>query len=107
MKANTTGNRIIFGALACIAGIPIAKGDFLREGRNAFMNYDFDLASEYYDKYARSLKKTPNAPGEELLDKYMRQLEIAENSLENVQQIEIIDRIDVPEEDFFKYIKLR
>ncbi|MDE7350159.1 MAG: hypothetical protein K2N25_03760, partial [Muribaculaceae bacterium] len=35
-----------------------------------------------------------------------RQLEIAENSLENVQKIEIIDRIDVPSSEFFKYIKL-
>lgn len=106
MKANTTGYRIIIGAMACLAGIPMAYGDLLREGRNAFMNYDFDLASEYYEKYARSLKKTPNAPGEELLEKYIRQLEIAENSLENVQKIEIIDRIDVPKDDFFKYIKL-
>lgn len=100
------GYRFFIGALVCICGIPAMKGDYLSEGRNAFMNYDFELASENYEKYAKILKKTPNAPGEKLLEKYMRQLEIAESSLENVQKIEIIDRIDVPAEDFFKYIKL-
>ncbi len=82
------------------------SGDVLREGRMAFMNYDFELAGEKYAKFAQSLKKTPNISDEELLDKYMRQLEIAENSLDNVQKVEIIDRIDVPAADFFKYIKL-
>lgn len=98
--------RFVFSTFACLVGFSVAKGDFLREGRNFFMNYDFDSAMECYEKYAKLLKKTPNAPGEEMLEKYMRQLEIAENSLENVQKIEIIDRIDVPEEEFFKQIKL-
>ncbi len=98
--------RLFLGYIAIAAGIPVAKGDFLRAGRDAFMNYNFELASENYEKYAKSLQKTPNEPGEELLEKYLRQLEIAENSLENVQKIEIIDRIDVPTKDFFKYIKL-
>lgn len=82
------------------------NADVLREGRDAFMNYDFDLAREKYAKYAQILKKTPDAFEEELLENYNRQLEIAENSLDNVQKIEIIDRIDVPAADFFKYIKL-
>ena len=101
-----TGYRFFIGALAFLAGIPVAKGDFLRDGRDAFMDYDFELASEFYGKYAKSLKKTPDDHGEEVLEKYIRQLEIAENSLENVQKIEIIDRLDVPVSDFFKYMKL-
>lgn len=107
--ANTLLNtkyRIITGIMACLAGIPLVKGDYLRDGREAFMRYDFELASENFEKYAKSLKKTPNSHGEELLEKYLLQLEIAENSLDNVQQIEIIDRIDVPSADFFKYVKL-
>ena len=106
MKPVKTGYRTIICALACTAGIFESKADFLREGRDAFMKYDFELASECYDKYAKSLKKNPDAHGEELLEQYIHQLEIAENSLENVQQIEIIDRMDVPSADFFKYIKL-
>lgn len=99
-------NRFLLSSLVFLTGISFAKGDSLRDGREAFMNYDFDLASEYYEKYAKSLKKTPSEEGEKLLDKYLRQLEIAENSLENVQKIEIIDRIDVPLADFYKAIKL-
>lgn len=98
--------KISFIACFFISGTFIMNADVLREGRDAFMNYDFDLAREKYDKYAQILKKTPNAFEEELLEKYYRQLEIAENSLDNVQKIEIIDRIDVPAADFFKYIKL-
>lgn len=105
-KAFDIGYRFFLGVLSFAAGIPVAKGDFLRDGRQAFMNYDFETASENYEKYAKSLRKTPDAHGEAILEKYMRQLEIAESSLDNVQRIEIIDRLDVPAADFFKYIKL-
>ncbi|MDE6649361.1 MAG: hypothetical protein K2K45_05480 [Muribaculaceae bacterium] len=98
--------RLMLCSVALLAFSPVAKGDLLSEGREAFMKYDFGLASELYGKYEKSLKKTPNAAGEDLLDKYMHQLEIAENSLDNVQKIEIIDRIDVPASGFFNYIKL-
>lgn len=98
--------KLLMGALAVLAGSSAAKADLLSDGRKAFMNYDFDLASELYDKYEKSLKKSPSQAGEELLEKYRRQLEIAENSLDNVQKIEVIDRVDVPAADFFKYIKL-
>ncbi len=90
----------------CLSSITVAKADLLRQGREAFMNYDFELAAEKYDKYANSLKKNPNEAGEELLEQYLRQLDIAESSLDNVQKIEIIDRIDVPVADYIKYIKL-
>lgn len=98
--------RFILNTVVCLLGIPIAKGDLLRQGREAFMNYDFELASANYEKYAKSIKKSQNQENEELLEKFIRQLEIAENSLDNVQKIEIIDRIDVPAEDYIKYIKL-
>lgn len=98
--------RWLIGSLFFLAGSSLAKADLLSDGHKAFLNYDFQLASELYDKYERYLKKTPSVAGEELLERYRQQLEIAENSLENVQKIEIIDRIDVPAADFFKYIKL-
>ncbi len=98
--------RFIVGSLAIMAGTFISKADLLSDGRNAFMNYDFELASELYDKYEKTLKKSPNVAGAELLEKYRIQLEIAENSLDNVQKIEIIERIDVPASEFFKYVKL-
>ena len=106
MKALTTKYRFIAGVLACAAGIPSLMADLLQDGRKAFLNYDFELASELYEKYAKSLKKNPDADGEEILSKYLRQLEMAENSLDNIQKIEIIDRMDVPAADFFRFIKL-
>lgn len=100
------GHKISVIACAFIAGTSTMNGDLLSEGREAYLNYDFELAKEKYEKYSQILKKTHDDYGKELLEEYIRQLEIAENSLENVQKIEIIDRIDVPAPDFFKYIKL-
>lgn len=83
-----------------------AYADLLDEGRLAFERYDFEQASELYGKFAQSLRKKPNPEREALLEVYERQLETAENFLDNVQKIEIIDRIDVPAEGFFNAIKL-
>lgn len=93
-------------SLAFMAGVPAVHADLLDDGRQAFMEYDFERAAELYDKYAQSLKRKPDADGQALLDTYRKQLEIAENSLENVQQIEVIDRIDVPAQDFLSAVKL-
>lgn len=101
-----TRHKILLASFALIAGNADIHGDVLSEGRAAFMNYDFELAGEKYERFAQSLKKTRKPSDEELLDKYMQQLEIAENSLDNVQKIEIIARFDVPSADFFKNIKL-
>lgn len=106
MTKTTQRYNIFICSIACLLNTPIVKADFLKEGRDAFMNYNFELASENYEKYEKSLKKTPNEAGEDLLEKYYRQLEIAENSLDNVQKIEIIDRIDVPVADYYQHIKL-
>lgn len=101
-----TRHKILLAFMALIAGNAVVRGDVLREGRTAYMDYDFELAGEKYAKIAEGLKKNPNPDEDELLEKYMRQLEIAENSLDNVQKIEIIARFDVPAADFFKSIKL-
>lgn len=106
MKACNSTYRLAVGLFALAAGIPVAEADFLQDGREAFLNYDFELANELYEKYAKGLKKTPSPEGEEILEKYRRQLEIAENSLDNVQKIEVIDRLDVPADEFFRYVKL-
>ena len=91
---------------AMIMGIPVVNADMLDDGRQAFMNYDFERAAELYDKYVQTLRKKPNPQAEELLDLYRLQLELAENSLDNVQKIEVIDRVDVPVEGFFNAVRL-
>lgn len=94
-------------ALAMLAGGMTANAaDYLAEGHAAFLNYDFERASELYEKYAKTLAKKPDAEGERLLEKFQRQLEIAENSLDNVQKVEIIDRVDVPLQDFLSAVML-
>lgn len=83
-----------------------ASADLLDDGRAAFFDYDFELASELYAKFAEQLKKKPSEDGERYLKRYMRELDIAENALDNVQKIEIIDRVDVPVGDFYNAIVL-
>lgn len=85
--------------------IPVSA-DLLDDGRSAFEHYDFEKAAELYAQYAQSLRKKPNPERERILEIYERQLETAENFLDNVQKIEIFDRIDVPAEGFFKAIRL-
>lgn len=100
-------NRHILVMMAFIAVSSASyAADYLEEGHQAFLNYDFQLASELYGKYAKTLAKRPDNEGENLLAKYERQLEIAESSLDNVQKVEIIDRIDVPVSDFVASISL-
>lgn len=98
---------IYISAMLLAAGSPSVKAaDYLAEGHDAFLQYDFDLAEELYEKYAKTLAKKPDAEGEQLLEQFQLQLEIAESSLDNVQKIEIIDRIDVPLQDFVSRIAL-
>lgn len=96
----------VMAAVSAAAFLSIAKADLLDDGRAAFYDYDFELASDLFDQYAQQLKKKPSEDGERYLERYLRQLEIAKSALENVQKIEIIDRIDVPAGDFFNAILL-
>lgn len=98
--------KILALSAAFVAGTSAVSADLLDEGRQAFMDYDFERAAELYDKYEQTLKRRPNAEGEALLEKLRLKLEIAENSLENVQKIEVIDRIDVPANHYINAIKL-
>lgn len=106
MNINVKSCRLPALFFAFMAGSFAVSADVLDDGRKAFMDYDFERAAELYDKYAQSLMKKPDAERQALLDIYRRQLEIAENSLDNVQKIEVIDRIDVSIEKFLSVIKL-
>lgn len=101
--------RYIFAAAVAFSSAFSASAqsrDYLSEGYDAFLNYDFSAASELYDKYEKALAKKPDEEGERSLEKLRRQLDIAGNSLDNVQKIEIIQRIDVPVEEFVAAIAL-
>lgn len=74
-------------------------------GRLAFLDYDFDSASEYYDDFRRYREKH-KLPGEETLEVFEQQLNTAENALERVEKIVVIDSIALPSDSFYEYYKL-
>lgn len=74
-------------------------------GRLAFLDYDFDKATSLYGEFKRHREKSGQVVGE-TVERLENQLSIAENSLERVENIVVIDSVAVPAEDFFKYYKL-
>lgn len=76
----------------------------LYAGREAFINYDFPKAGELYGKYRVAKKKS--AEGLALEPVFNDQLEIAEESLNNVQRLKIIERKSVADSDFISSLRL-
>lgn len=74
-------------------------------GRLAFLDYDFEKAQDLYGEYRRYREKAKQAPGE-TVEELEAQLEAAENALERVEKITVLDSIAVPARDFFKAYKL-
>ncbi len=74
-------------------------------GRLAFLNYDFEKASQLYGEFRRHREKTNQVPGE-TVEELEAQLASAENALERVERITVIDSLAVPVDDFFKAYKL-
>lgn len=76
----------------------------LYQGRLAYLDYDFPAAQKHYNTYSAAKKKTPE--GVELLEIFRRQLEIAEESLDNVRKLTLISKKNIPADDFLKVINL-
>lgn len=74
-------------------------------GRLAFLNYDLDTASELYGEFKEYVDKN-RLNGAETVREFEKQLASAENSLERVENIVVIDSLAFPAEKFFKYYKL-
>lgn len=100
---------IIVGINLCMAITPKKKNpdaeEVLKQGREAFNNYDFEEAADLYDQY-RSLKTKAKQPIDEELDIWEKELEIATNAFERVQKIVIVDSISVPAKNFFDSYRL-
>ena len=77
----------------------------LKQGREAFLNYDFEKAADLYEQY-QTLKKKSKKPLDEDFEKWEQELEIANNAFERVQKIEIIDSLSFPFDSFYKAYKL-
>lgn len=74
-------------------------------GRLAFLNYDFDTASDLYGEFKEYVDKAKRN-GAETVREFERQLVSAENALGRVEEIVIIDSLALPSDKFFKYYKL-
>lgn len=72
-------------------------------GRLAFLDYEFDEAEDLYSAFARSRKKSDETG---LWERYEKQLEIARNAAEHVQELKVIDKLRVPYEGFYRHLAL-
>lgn len=79
--------------------------EVLQQGREAFLNYNFEEAAELYDQY-RSLKTKSKEPLDEEFEVWESQLEIASSAIDRVQRIVIIDSISIPKNRFYQAYKL-
>ena len=73
--------------------------EMMRKGREAFYNYDFETAADFYDDY-RALKKKSKQPVGEEFEIWESELEVASNAFDRVRKIVIVDSISVPVEKF-------
>ncbi len=92
----------LLGLLSFQSEAQTVADELLDKGRKAYMDYDFDGASEHYANARKKAGKKASVEFLETLDLYNRQLTMAENFLERVEKIEIIDSITVPKKTFFK-----
>lgn len=79
--------------------------ELLSQGREAFMNYEFDKASSLYAQAKKKARKSDEYYADKH-DTFNRQLMDARNFLERVEQIAVIDSLTVPRADFFKAYRL-
>lgn len=93
-------------AIICAAGYMSAGAltveELIAEGRNAFLNYDFEGAAKHYASARKKARK--KIPPQ--LEEQERELMKAENFLERVEQLVILDSITVPKTEFFKAYRL-
>lgn len=85
-----------------------AKGNrdaMLYLGRLAFLDYDFEKATKLYGDYRAAQQKARQEPDEQL-DVFESQLTNAENALQRVEDLMVIDSIAVEPTGFFKHYRL-
>lgn len=98
----------VFGAVGAKtkskAKAPSAE-EVLEKGREAFLNYEFDEASDLFDQYRTLKNKAKQEVGEEF-EELELQLEVASGAFERVQKIVVIDSLSLPANIFYRNYKL-
>ncbi|MGN0237944.1 MAG: hypothetical protein ACI4AK_07675 [Lepagella sp.] len=93
-----------------MSAAPATPMELLEQGRDAYMDYQFDEADRLYSQarknQTRKKLKRPEEAFEQKYKLYSEQLMQAENFLDRVEKIVVIDSISVPRQDFFKAYKL-
>ncbi len=77
--------------------------DLVSEAETAAMNYDLELAQEYFDRYREHYGKNANTY---IIEGFENYKERVETMLGRVEKVEVIDSINVDAEAFFKAYKL-
>lgn len=83
----------------------VDANEVLQKGREAFLNYNFEEASDLYDQY-RSLKTKAKQPLDDDFELWETELEIASNAFDRVQKIVVVDSIEIPASKFYEAYKL-
>lgn len=78
---------------------------YLYSGKLAMLEYDFPLAVQMYEKYISLKEKASKAPDENVIAE-KEAASLGSEMLERVEDITVIDRIDVPANQFFSHYKL-
>lgn len=78
---------------------------YLYLGRLAFLDYDFEKAQDLYGEFRRFRDKAGQGAGE-TVEELEAQLTAAENALERVEKVTVLDSIAVPAKGFFKAYRL-
>lgn len=105
--ATTAGISLLLagaGAVTLFAEQPAEGGD-LESGIAAYQDYRFETAGRHFATAAKQIKKLSEKDAE-LLEESRRQLRNAEEYLERVEKLTIIDSIAVDADSFFKAYRL-
>lgn len=79
--------------------------ELLEQGHDAYLDYRFEEASKYYSQAKKKAKKN-DSQFDLSYSKYLHQLNEAENYLNRIEKLIIIDSISVPRQNFFKYYRI-
>lgn len=85
-----------------------AKGNGLANlylGKKAFLDYQFEEAEDFFNQFVKYREKLKQPAGE-IVEELQEQLNIAGNSVMNVEKISIIDTLVLDKDNFFKSFRL-
>lgn len=77
----------------------------LQQGIDAFFNYEFEDAEDYFSQY-KNLQQKKKKPLADDFEDYERQLNIAGNAFDRVENIVILDSVALPKDSFFSDTRL-